>query len=562
MKGIFGLGVFRALLAVFVFSALFNTLLLVTPLYIVQLYSRILTSQSLETLLVLTVAALIAMTFAAIFDTVRHAVLQRLSHRIYVNIGERVVGISLSPALNAPNRELPLQDVEAIRRFIGGREILNLMDVPFSALFLALLFFIHPIIGAIALAMALVMLALAFVNNILSTAGQRRVADRMRQSSENFSAFAGKGVLVSSMGMARSVVHRWLESQIAFAENLRRSESQTVLMSGVSQVIRLTTQLVVLASAAYFVLQGDLNPGMMLACSILSTRAITPIEGMISGQRQFRGARDAYERIRRLLQNAPQRVQIQHSPKTGAGEASNLVYVPPGSARAQPVVRGVTFSLMAGEILAVVGPSGSGKSVLGQLLLGAIDASSGAVRIDGIDLKNCDRDTLAAAFGYLPQSADVLPGTIAENIARFGQVDGDKVWKALRLVQAEGDIGKLAQRLDTPMHRAAQELSPGTYKKLLLARAFYDMPKLVVLDEPCSDLDMEGEQMLINAMVSMQKTGTTIVVISPRGSVISHADRIMVMRGGVMESIKDRADSAPKGPLRSVGMTGVRLLAE
>ena len=563
MRGLFGIEILASFVAVFLFTTIFNLLLLVSPLYITQVYSRVLPSGSYETLFVLSAAAIIAIAFAAMFDSVRLSVLQRLSQRVYVVVGEKVVRASLSSVMNMPNREVPLQDVDAMRRFMGGRDVLNIMDVPFASLFIFILFVIHPIVGLVALVMAASMLVLAIVTDVLMSGTQRLVADSVRKSSAEFSTFVGNGTLLSSMGMSGAVVARWMQSQLDFAENLRRSESQTSVITGLSQVMRMCTQLVVMATATYFVMGGDLNPGMILACSILASRAVQPIDGVIAGQRSFRSARDAYFRLQRLLKQVPQRVEVQHVPMSGAVEASQLVY---SFGRPQPLVRSVSLSIAAGEIIGLVGPSGSGKSLVGQMLVGALDPTAGSVRVDGIDLKNSALDARAAAFGYLPQGNDALPGTIAENIARFGNVDAEKVWQAVLLVQAEGELGKLQNRLDTPMSRAAIELSPGIYRRLLIARAFYNSPKLVVLDEPLAELDRDGEQMLANAVRKLRDEGSTLVLISPRAaSLMALLDRVVVMKAGMIETIKEVGDndSQGRGPPRGAPMgTNLRLLGE
>ncbi|WP_373503340.1 ATP-binding cassette domain-containing protein [Aestuariivirga sp.] len=542
---LFGFRIGHNLAAVFLFTAAFNLLLLVVPLYVAQVYSRVLVSSSVETLIVLSIAAIVAVVFAAVFDSVRLSAIQRLGQRVYVSLGEKVVRTSLRSAMVGPDRQLPLQDVDALRRFIGGRELLTLMDVPFASISLIILFVIHPVVGLVATAMAAAMLILAIITDILVSQNQRRVSEAMRDAGTDFSDFCGNGALLASMGMTTAVVLRWMQTQLAFVENLRRSESQTAVTVGLSQVLRMTTQLVVLTTAAFFAIQRDLGPGMILVASILASRAVQPIEGMITGQRAFRNARDAYKRLNRLLKSVPRMTEAHHVPQSGTVEAVQMVY---STGRGQPHVKGVSLSIASGEILGIAGPSGSGKSLLGQLLVGALDPTSGSVSVDGVDLKTSNSDARHAALGYLPQRGDVLPGTIGENICRFGVLDPEKVWKAIMLVQVETEIGKLQLRLDTPMARAAVELSPGFFKRLLLARAFYDAPKLVVLDEPMSDLDLDGERMLVAALIALRTAGSTVVVISPRGSLLRVLDRIVVMKGGAIESIrKENEQSASAG---------------
>lgn len=541
-----GVRIGPTLWSVFVFTAAFNILLLTSPLFVTQLYSRVLMSNSIETLFVLTVGAIVAVAFAAVFDVVRLSTIQRLGQRIHVVLGEKAVQASLRPSLAASDREMPLQDVDVLRRFIGGRDLLTLMDVPFAAMFLFILFLIHPVIGSVATAMAALMLVLAIATDMLLSKNQRHVATALRNSASDFSSFGGNTTLLASMGMTTAVVIRWLRTQLTFVESLRRSESQTAALVGLSQVLRMTTQTVVLATSAFYVMQGELNPGMILASSILATRAVQPIDGMISGQRALRNARDAYARLNRLLQSAPPVLEVQHLLQTGAVKATQLVY---STGRGQPHVKGVSLSIAPGEIVGIVGPSGSGKSLVGQLLVGALEPTGGSVRVDDVDLKTSEANIRSSALGYLAQRVDVLPGTVAENIARFGNIDPDKVWKTILMVQVEVEIGKLQSRLDTPMAQAAIELSPGMFKRILLARAFYDAPKLVVLDEPLSDLDLEGERMLVSALGLLRDSGSTIVVISPRGNLMRLLDRVVVMKSGAIESIRNDNQLSSAGGL-------------
>lgn len=553
---------FRPLVPIFVFSALFNVLLLTTPLYIIQVYQRILTSQSVETLAVITVAAGLALAFAAAFDSVRRAILQRVGSQIYTSLGESVVSASLNSSLNLPSGERPVRDVETIRRFVEGRDILSLMDAPFTVLFIGLLFIIHPVVGGVALAMACLLLVLAVSSTYISSRRQMLMQGRMRQSADEFGSFITNNSLISSLGMSTPVIMHWMKNQLDLSDETRETQLQTTTINGVSQIIRMSTQIIVIGVAAYVALQGELNPGMIFASSLLAARAVAPIDGVIIGQQQFRAAREAYARLKRLLSVPPQQVMVRHVPKTGNTEVRNLVYVTPGSGRGA-VLRGVNFKIDSGEIIALVGPSGSGKSTLGRALVGGLVPTSGSIHLDGVDLRNCDRDTIAPFIGYLPQETDILPGTIAQNIARFREADPDRVWEAVMLMQVSSEIGQLQQRLDTPMYRAAQELPAGAYRRLLLARAFFGSPKLIVLDEPSMNLDIQGEQALAETLTKMRDAGSAIVMISPRGNLITRADKIAVLKGGVIESVKDREEQQP-GAIRQFGAPGggVRLIAE
>lgn len=558
VQSLFALRLGAALAAVFLFSALFNVLMLTAPLYVVQLYSRILTSRSLDTLVMLTVLAGGALVFATFFDLIRRSVLQKIAYRLFLDLGERAIPAALGSAMPPAEKARPLQDIEVVRRFIAGPNITTMMDVPFSALFLALLFFIHPVIGSLAIAMAAVMLLLALWNAFASASLQRQVSEGMRQSADEFALFAANAPAVSSMGMTGSVLSRWHAAQARIAERLQRSESRTSFASGLSQWLRAAMQIVVLAAATYYALKGDLNPGMLIASSILATRAVAPLQGLITGQQEFRRARDAYRRLSRLLLGARTQGQLRHVPATGRLEVQDLVVLSP--VNRMPVLKKISFEVAEGEVVAIVGPSGAGKSMLGQCLTGALEPASGVIRVDGIDLKTCDRDVMSRHFGYLGQGRDELPGTVGENIARFGEIDHEMLSRVVRLFDLEADIGRLPERLNAPMRRAAAEMPAGLYRRLLLARAFYAMPKLIVLDEPSADLDMDGDRLLSQAIQQARDNGSTIVMITPRGPLRDQADRVLVLRDGNLEAPRDKQRKPQFNA--GAGHSVVRLMAE
>lgn len=541
-----GINFARGLLAAFLFSALFNLLILASPIFIIQLYSRVLTSQSLETLFVLALAAVGMLVLAAAFDLLRSIVMQRIANRIYVQLGEKVVEASLASPMRDANRVRPLQDVEALRRFLAGREILSFMDIPFTTIFILVLFLIHYLLGLTALFAALAMIVLALANDLLSAGPHKEARDGAGRSVEEFGTLSTRASDLTAMGMVGPIVARWLRSQAAIIDALRRAGTRTTVLVGASRALRMTLQVFIMALATYLVLTDDLNPGMIIAASILVTRAVMPIEGVMEGSRQLGRARDAYRRLKALLAAAPRGARMRHRPQSGAVEAVNLAYVPPSAGPAQPALRGISFKLEAGEIVGVVGPSGSGKSVLGRLVVGALEPTAGSVRIDGVDMKNCDRDMLGQSIGYLPQRPEALVGTLSENIARFRSPEPELVWQAIRLCGLEADLGRLPRRLDTPIDAAAAELAPGMFKRVLLARAFYGQPRLLVLDEAGADLDVEGEQILIGALRSLQSDGATIVLISPRGNLAAAVDRLMVLKGGMIERFGSRNQAPPQ----------------
>jgi PrtD family type I secretion system ABC transporter len=552
-----GVRLVGVLVFVFLMSALFNLLILATPFYTIQIYTRVLTSQSIETLVVLTVAALICIAFAALFDTLRMTIMQRMSQRIFIDLGRQVVAASLRPGVNLPSRDLPLQDVEAIRRFLSSREVLNFMDVPFSVLFLALLMFIHPAIGGLSLLVALLVFSLAAVQDAIATGSQRAAAEASRQGSEELKTFGKDMPALAAMGASGPVVERWLERQIEIARQQRRAEGWTTIITGISRFLRFALQLSVMGLAAYFVLTEGLNPGTLIASAILATRALTPIEGLVLGQKLYRAARDAHRRVSGLLSSLTETIGLVHQSDRGEIEVRDLVYSVPG--RGQPLLRGLNMTVQPGEIVGIVGPSGSGKSALGQLIVGALVPASGSVLLAGADLRKCDREVLGPMLGYMGQASESMPGTVAETVSRFRAGSVEAIWHAIRAAGAELAVNKLPLGINTLMQDAMIELSPGVYRRLLIARAIYGSPKIVVLDEPSKDLDIDGEEALISALGELRGQGAAVVLVAPRGNLLRALDRVLLVKNGALENVP-RSDDGNRAPKRPIG--GLRLLAE
>ncbi len=531
-----------AMLAVFLFSLAYNVLLLTVPIYILQIYQRVMTSQSSETLFALTIVAVCALGFSVIFDQIRRAVTQRMSHRIYVELGDRVIKKSLSASVDLPDRSRPLADVNTIRQFIGSRDLLSMMDVPFSALFIFVLFLISPILGLLGVAIAILMLLLAIISAYTSNKRQMVATNRMKTSEDQFSRFAEGGALVHSLCMSEPVRRSWLRSQLAFSEDIRVAGRSSNVTQGFSQGLRTSAQVLAIATAAYLALSAQVNPGMILAASILMSRAVNPIEGVIMGRIRYITARDAYARVSRLLSGPEQTTLLERKPNSGRIVAEGLVYVPRGGRKRQPVVRGATLNIEPNEIMAIIGPNASGKSILSQLLIGAMEPNSGTVQLDGADIHSYARDALAETIGYLPQVSDVLPGSIADNISRFREPDVNAIWDALRAVDLENEVGNFQDRLDTPMLTASYLLTPGQYRRLLLARAVYGNPSLLVLDEPNQNMDQASDKLVASLVESLKEKGAAVVLISPRDALMRTADRVMLMRGGVIEPAESQQD--------------------
>jgi len=543
---------YTAFAVVLFLSFVYNLLLLTSPLYILQLYQRVMNSQSVETLVLLTGVALSALLFAVILASVRRVLLQRLSHKTYVRLGERVITKSLGPALTIPSRAAPLEDVNIIRQFVGSNELLNMMDLPFTILFLFVLFLIHPYLGILGLVICTIMTMLAVASAYMFNKRQMIATKELRRSEEDFSRFASSGGLVYSLCMTGQVVRKWLVGQLAYSEDVRKAGRGGNITAGLSQAVRTSSQIIAMGTAALLALAGELNPGMILATSILLTRAISPIDGTITGHLKYKAARGAFARVSSLLSRPSRSTMFGRPPTTGEVRLSGVVYMPQGGTRKQPAVRGVDLVLTPGEVISVNGPSGAGKSLLAQLVIGSIDPTSGSVQLSGVELRNYPRDQLLGSIGYLPQISDALPGTIAENISLFQSNDSEAVWDAIRAVDMEAEVGALREGIDSPMSVARDLMAPGLYRRLLVARAIYGSPKLVVLDEPDLFLDHIGLKVLSGIVSDLRERNCAVLLISPRGAMSQQVSKRYIMNNGVLEPMdnNDKKKTSPTSPQR------------
>ncbi|WP_165759833.1 ATP-binding cassette domain-containing protein [Falsiruegeria litorea] len=494
-------------------------------------------SQSLETLVTLTGVALIALLFAVMLGVARAVLLQRLGNKVYLRLGEKVILKSLGPALTIPSRTGPLSDVNSVRQFIASRELLNMMDLPFTALFLFVLFLIHPTLGYLGIVMCGFMMLLAIVSAHFFAKRQMIAAKELRRSEKDYASFASEGGLVNALSMTEQVGRKWLLGQLSYVTDVRKAGRGRNVVDGLSQALRLSGQIIGMGAAAMLALAGELNPGMILATSILLTRAMSPIEGTITGHLKYKAAREAYRRVSIMMSRPDRQTMYDHAPKSGGVKLTGLVYMPQGGVRKQPVVRGANMTISAGETVAINGPSGAGKSILAQLVIGALDPSAGSVQLDGAELRNYPRNRLLGAVGYLPQTSDAMPGTVAENICMFQPDSDDAVWDAIRTVEMEAEIGALPDGVDTSMSFARDHLAPGLYRRLLLARAMFGSPKLVVMDEPDLYLDQVGGKVLLSVVAKLKQAGCTVMLISPRGPLSQQADARYVMNNGVIEPL-------------------------
>jgi PrtD family type I secretion system ABC transporter len=536
---------FRSL---FVYAGLFslaiNLLLLAPPLYMLQVFDRVLTSRSGETLVVLTIAAIAALIVMAFLDVLRSRLLAAAGVALDRTLGPRVLDgllahtsrLSGAPFLNG------LRDVNTLRTFLGGAGLVALFDAPWLPLFLLIIFLFHPMLGVIALVGALAMLLLAWLNERFTRDSLERAQAEGRRAGRMIDANVRNAEVVSALGMLPAVTRRWAElNDGALLEQLRANHVGG-FFSGATKFMRQFIQLAMLAGGAYLVVSQDVTPGIMIASTILLGRALAPVETLVAAWRGLVDARSAWRRLDQLLTSNPPAAPATELPTpAGALALERVVFALPKMER--PILRGVSFSLAPGEALGLIGPSASGKSTLARVVVGVWKPSAGVVRLDGADIATWPRDKLGPHIGYLPQDVELFAGTVAENIARLGDPDAPEVIRAAQRAQVHELILRLPRGYDTDIGEGGQVLSPGQRQRIGLARALYGRPRLVVLDEPNANLDHEGEVALVQAMQALKADGVTLIVIAHRPSLLQGVDKILVLREGAVEMFGSRADA-------------------
>ncbi len=522
---------------VWVFSLFVSIFMLTLPIYLFQISDRVLTSQSLDTLLMLSIVALGFILVLSILDIIRRQVLGRLSMTMEALLGGPVLASILS---NAPagggGNTLPLRSLQQVRNFIASPTMLLLFDVPLAPLYFAVIFLIHPQLGFAVLASAVILAGIAMLNQWSTSKPLSEASSYALKADANADSLARNAQVLHAMGMMDESIQHWGREQANALKFQSDGQERNFWISGASKCARLITQIVILGWGAYLALQGELTGGMMIASSIIAGRALQPLEGMIEGWRSVVQAHQSYARVEACVTSLQKEKQRLLLPRPlGRLTVDKVLYIPPGSK--EPVLNGVTFELAPGESLAIVGPSGSGKSTLARIIVGCVYPTAGKVRLDGTELRNWDRRQFGEFTGYLPQEIELFPGTIRENVCRMraGLADGEVV-SAARLSSVHDMITSLADGYETVLDRNGAPLSGGQKQRIALARAFFGQPSIVILDEPNSNLDAAGEIALAETLRSAKKNRVTVVVVTQRPALLNTVDKVLVMRGGRMES--------------------------
>ncbi len=532
-----------ALASVFVMSLFINLTMLASPLYSMQVYDRVLTSRNTTTLMALT--AMIAMFLAlyGVLEYARSGILVRAGVAFESRLRRPLFEAMMRAELDPEHRqgEQVIRDAETLRDSIASGAATVLCDLPWTPIFIALCFILHPLLGLIALGGAAVSFGLA----LLTEAVTKKSVEQITQLTNEASAFAAaalrNGEAVRGLGMGDIVRERWCGQQGAAIAAHASSYEKTATLVAMSKFARVAVQTTIIFAGAWLAIDRQISPGVMVASSLIISRALSPVEQMVGQWKRFVACRAAWRRLDALFTAMPEAAAPVSLPApTGYVEVSQAMVVPMGATR--PAVRNVSFELGAGESLAIVGASASGKSSLARAMAGVWPMAHGEIRIDGAELSQWDRSQLGKHVGYLPQDVELFSGTVADNIARLGEIDHAAVVAAARAAGAHDVILRLPKGYDTPIGDGGMALSGGMRQRVGLARALYGDPRLLILDEPNSNLDEEGEKALGEAIARMREAHRTVVVVTHRPQLLAHVDKVLVMSMGAMIAFGDRDD--------------------
>ncbi|WP_194790362.1 type I secretion system permease/ATPase [Pseudomonas sp. UFMG81] len=531
----------RSFYALAAFSGVVNVMMLTPSVYMLQVYDRALVSRNVTTLGMLTVLVVGLFLLMSALEMLRTRVLIRVGNRLDMALNRRIFGAAfernLSRAGGSPGQAL--QDLAQVRQFLTGNGLFAFFDAPWTPIYLLVAYLIHPLLALVTLIGSLILVGLTWLTEKTT---QKPLAEA-NQAALASSSFANNNLrnaeVIEAMGMLPAIGKRWYQSHLRILQMQTLASDRAALISSSARFVRITLQSLILGTGALLAIEGKITPGMMIACSILTGRALGPVEQLIGAWKQLLGCRLAWGRLNALLDDYPQRPPSMALQRPGGMLAVENVFAgAPGSGNT--ILRGVSFSLAPGESLGVIGPSASGKSTLARLLVGVWPTQAGKVRLDGADIFNWNKAELGPWLGYLPQDVELFEGSIADNIARFGEVDSDAVIRACKITGVHEMILRFPQGYDTRLGADGSPLSGGQKQRIALARALYGEPALVVLDEPNANLDDVGEKALVDALAELKGRGATVILISHRPNVLCAVDKVLMLRDGGVQMLGSR----------------------
>lgn len=526
----------KSFIMVGLFSMFINILMLVPPLYMLQLYDRVLGSRSQDTLIMLTLIVVVLFITMGLLEVVRSRVLVRVGNKLDSMLSQRIFDSLFELERKAPGRSssMPLNDLTQVRQFMTGNGLFAFFDAPWMPIYIIVLFIFHPAFGFFAIFAAIVLVGITIANEY-STKDKLAEANNLSRASTIYvDSNIRNAEVVNAMGMRNNISKVWADKYFGFLNAQNIASDSAGVWSNLSKSLRVMFQSLILGLGAYLAINMEVTPGMMIAASIIMGRALAPLDLIIGSWKGFSSARSSYERIEGLLNDFPKDKEYMKLPAPkGEITLENVVVIPPSGT--VPSLKGISMKIEKGDVVGIIGPSAAGKSSLARVMLGLWPLSNGVARIDKADISQWDREDLGKYVGYLPQDIELFEGTVSQNIARFGEVEPEKVVEAASKAGVHEMILKLNEGYDTKIGPGGASLSGGQRQRIGLARALYNNPVFIVLDEPNSNLDDVGEAALVEAIKSLRAAGTTVVIITHRTNVLQATNKLALINNGVLE---------------------------
>ena len=528
------------------FALLVDILYLASPIYLINVYDRVLSSGNRYTLVMLSIALVLALATLVVLDDARARLLIRIGLRIDREVGEPLMRVLIREASQAGGTKhaQAIRDLDNFRQVITGPGILIFFDAPWTPIFAFVLYLLHPLLGLVAAAGALILLALAAANEFAIRGAMRDAAKTARVNYAHTDEIVHNAETVLGLGMEASLLPRWKRSREQFMMSQAVASGRASAFASVIKFVRFGLQSLIVAAAVWLILDRQVSPGVIFPAMILLGRALAPVEQAVGSWKSLIGARQSFGIIAKLLdQPRPRASSMRADRIEGAVAVERLSLTVKG--RIRPILRSVSFSVNAGEALGIVGANGSGKSSLARVLVGLWQPTFGSVRIDGADVFHVNRADVSRFIGYLPQDVQLLSGSVKDNIGHFRDGVSDEVLAAARLAHVHDHILRLPEGYDSEVGEGGSSLSAGMRQRIGLARAVFTDPAVVILDEPNSNLDAEAEAGLVKTLQELRSRGKTVILIAHRPSLMSVVDRMLVLNDGAVEGFGTRAEILP-----------------
>jgi ATP-binding cassette subfamily C protein/ATP-binding cassette subfamily C protein EexD len=525
----------KAIVAIVAFSAAMNVLMLTGPLYMMQVFDRVLSSRSMETLAYLTLIAIVALAVMAAIEIVRSALAVRIGAFLDQRLGPESLDRMIHSAVQGRSVGVqPLRDLAQIRGYCTSNAAFAVCDAPWLPIYLGVVFLIHPILGVIAVLGAFILFVVAVLNEFATRRALSGAAEKQNRSMQRAEAAVRNAEVVEAMGMLHGIGQRWHQESRVGSELQTKGADRAALYQSIARFLRMVIQVAMYAAGAWFVVNQQITAGAMMAATIIMARGLAPVEQAIGGWRIMLGTRDAYSRLKSFFAEPPRAETMSLPEPAGRITVERLTYAPRGSLRV--LLKGISFQIEPGEAVAIAGPSGAGKSTLARALVGVIAPNAGHVRLDGAELHRWNRMEFGAFVGYLPQGVELFDGTVRDNIARLAEAEDADVVAAAKLADVHDLILRLPYGYHTKIGDGGTKLSAGQRQRIALARAVFGRPRLVVMDEPDSSLDVDGEAALERAISQLRADGATVIVVTHRPRLLAVVDKVLILRDGAVDA--------------------------